>query len=345
MKHDYRPRWTDPRVKARTEAVLEWCSDNLHHDWEKPVSAQLLDKVFGPIGNRLGDYLRANLLVRSSMYKPGVSYYKYSLVKGGLEKIAAAASTNYYFVNTSSITNRLDRLKAKFQSELDSLEFEYSTKSNRYWHPIQMVPRAYKNQFWAGKLPYSYDIETCAATLFKQTATKAGLPDIINAHLQNYLDFKTEFRQHVADLAGVDVLVAKKLINGMFNGARLARNSRCSIYKILLDYHSPGEASRRMTALQSDPDLKLLRLSIRYGWKKIGQVLHTEVKTAKQKSVLYYVLERKVLDAMKTELTRQGLKFFTEHDGFRCNAELDLVAMTKAVKRDTGFNIRLKLDM
>ena len=52
-------------------------------------------------------------------------------------------------------------------------------------------------------------------------------------------------------------------------------------------------------------------------------------------------MERRVLDAIKVELEKQGCKYFTEHDGFRTDQPVDLEAVSDGVKAHAGFAIRI----
>lgn len=341
MDHTYRPNWADPRVKTRVERVLAWCTDNLRETSAKPVPKQQLESVFGPIGNRLSDYLRATLLIRSDLYKPGLRYYKYQLRKNSIAKLASRACVNEKFVDTSTPEQTLQRLNDKHKDELSKLAFTYKTKSNRYWHPLQNIKSDLKDRFWSNRLPYSYDIEACAATLFFQTALKCGLNTLISDVLKDYVDNKTEWRSRIAELSGLPAAQNKKLINSLFNGGRLAKNSYCTAFQMLREHHSPGQATHHMDLLQNDRDLSRLRVAIRHGWSRIANKLNMNLNQSQLKSVVYFGLERRVLDAMKAELDSQGLKYFTEHDGFRTDKQVDLPKMYAAVKAATGYDIRL----
>ena len=335
----YRPNWNDPRVKKRVETVLTWVELSLSESADLPVPAQTLDSVFGPIGHKLGDYLRANLLIRSDMYKPGLRFYKYRLKKNSINKILSQQDNNSYFVNTSS---RIKVLQDHFKEELSTLEFKLKEQSNRYWHPALNIKRELKQEFWKPYLPYDYDIEACAPTLLLQLAEKANLNKILAKPIKDYLEDKDRFRQHVSELTGLSKQQSKRILNSLFNGARLAKNSFCSTYRMMQDeFDSPIEAKKAMESLQNDIQIKLLRNSIKSLWRRIESKLRVQMNTSKDKWSLYFYLERTVLDAMMSELIKEGIKFFPEHDGFRTNRPINVEQMQEAVLNKTGFTIRL----
>jgi hypothetical protein len=41
-------------------------------------------------------------------------------------------------------------------------------------------------------------------------------------------------------------------------------------------------------------------------------------------------------------LTSRGIKFFTEHDGFRTSHEIDVDALLQEIQTKTGFKMKLK---
>jgi hypothetical protein len=343
----YTPNFNDPRVKSRIETALTWCDLNVSSR-PKQIKKEKLEEAFGPIGNKLGDYLRDLLIIRSGSYSiEAKKAYQYALKPGGIEmlkqRIEAAGGDMPHYANATSPTTRIEKIQKLYLDELNSLDFKYELKSDRYWHPLQNLKRDMKPLLWNKLLPYNYDIEACAPTLLKQTAEKCGLLKILAGPIEDYLNDKGGYRERVAQLTGLDLDSSKRLINSFFNGARLAKNQNCMAYQKLLSKHSPRQANEAMERLQEDQQIKMLRLSIKNAWKRIESKSDLDLSTARKKWGLYFALERRVLDAMKDELERQGVKYFTEHDGFRANRIVDSSRVVNAVQEKTGFRIKLEL--
>jgi hypothetical protein len=337
-----RPNFRDKRVRARVEKVLALVSDELSEGYARPLPKQTLEEFFGPVGNRVGDYLRANLLVREDKYIPGKQFFKYRLKKGGCDRVMGhAAASNCSIVNTSDPRLVAERKGEKHSGELETLTFNYKDKSKRLWHPLQNIKKSAKPAFWVKHgLPYDYDIEACAPTLLLQTADKAGMLQLLQGPIQDYLDDRDKYRRKVMDLTGLPIDDSKNLVTSLFNGARLTANSYSAAFRHMTDSGmSPGQAAAAMKRLQEDKDIRALRIAIRNAWRRLRMKLNREFRTGRQKWHLYFILERKVLDAIKAELERQGRKYFTEHDGFRTDASVDVAALIDHVKATTGYEL------
>lgn len=340
---DYSPNFKDPRVIKRIQAALEFAADNLSEDLDLPIPKSKLEQAFGPVGNKLGDWLRANLLIRSSQYIPGVQFYKYRLRKDSLSKVAAKVTSvaPILFVNTSSDEAIVARRKKQFTDQINTFTFEYELKSDRYWHPLQNLKRSQKEIFWRDLLPYNYDINAAAPTLLIQTAKRAGLLNLLAGPIDDYVANRSQWRQHVSNLTNLSLDDAKRLLNSLFNGARLSKTTHCAAYRTLLEHMSAAEANSAMERLQHDKQLRLLRLSIKHAWQALSKRLNTSLKTSKNKWSLYFKLERRVLDAMVLYLNQTGNEHFTEHDGFRSRSPVDVSSMQTFVKNQTGYEIEI----
>ena len=63
--------------------------------------------------------------------------------------------------------------------------------------------------------------------------------------------------------------------------------------------------------------------------------------SSKQKAGLYFQLERKVLDSVKTYMDETNNQYFLEHDGFVCKNSIDLDEISEWIYNDTQFVIQL----
>jgi hypothetical protein len=335
----YKPNFQDPRALKRLQTVLTWANQTLSERLPTQVHNSVLNEVFGPSGNKLSKYLRANLLIQSGTYKPGVSSFKYTL---NAERAAAHSS----MVNTSSEpVDELTRLKNKYAGELANFEFKYSRKADRDWHGLQNVPTTRKNgytgplkhEFWhAAGLRFDNDFQACAPTILSQLATMAGLPNILQDPIFKYLDDRQGFRSHVQAITGLGPREAKQLINSLFNGAKLSRSPYCAAYRML------GHDYLTMTNLMNDPQVAALRAGIGNVWRKLGLALRTDFKTGSAKWKLYFVCERRVMNVVTEYLTKRRIKFFTEHDGFRTSERVDASELEAEIEAKTKFKMTIE---
>lgn len=359
---DYEPNINDQRVKKRINAVLDWAAPFVigKHGSVLPLHLSArgftnsfgqkvpgLNDIFGPKGHALGDFLRAKLLVQvSRSYTPGEHSMSYRISRDGYEELATA------YGDTSL---PLDRIVAKHADELKTLTFQYKDQSNRLWHPLQNLPRAQKTVFWQEHgLPFDYDVVACAPSILFSLARKDGVPPILLETLQEYLDDRQGFRQHVAALTGLSHEDAKRLVNSLFNGAKLGANPYWSSFK-LVDFNDEV-----MARLKADEQVTRLRRNIAVIWKRLelSKRLETpptldrvldgveqpdwKLKSSRDKWSVYFQHERAVLDAIKTHLLMSGVRHFTEHDGFRTDREVDLAALEAHVQKTTGIDLKIE---
>jgi hypothetical protein len=321
----YRPNLKDPRVQKRLVNVLAWCDLHLSPTSPEPIHHDEMRAVFGTATNDLTKWLRANLLIQHGVYVPGIKSYGYLLNESGADKLRAMSQQHMVTTSASS--------QVETYPELATLSFTYSLKSDRYWHRLQNIKRERKADFWRPYLPFNYDIDAAAPTLLLQMALNFGLPAILGRGVQDYLSNKAAYRGHVAELTGCSLNNAKRIINSLFNGAKLGENERWSIFNAL---KADREAMRRLIA---DQKIRSLRASIKQVWRGIGQ--RFEVKSSTAKWGVYFRAERRVLEVIRDELVQAGVPHFTEHDGFRAGREIDVEAMQQVVKSKTGFEIKL----
>lgn len=334
----YKPNYSDKRTARRVISVLDWCNSNLSETIPTQVHHDTLTAVFGPSGNKLSKFLRTNLLVQVGEYKPGVSSFKYLLNAVKAEQCSSMVNTSSGAGTVQLVQDDLQRLRMKFASELQSGQFKYTRSSERDWHPLQNIPNkgGAKQRFWADQYPHNYDFVACAPTILSQLAARTGMPDIVQGALLDYLKAPQGFREHVSQVTGLPMKQAKQLVNSLFNGARLSRSTKCAAYQLMgFDYEA-------MTRLQEDEQVTHMRNAIRRVWKWLEQRLGREFKKAGAKWSLYFACERKIMDVVSDFLTSRGIKFFTEHDGFRTSHEIDVDALLQEIQTKTGFKMKLK---
>jgi hypothetical protein len=175
--------------------------------------------------------------------------------------------------------------------------------------------------------------------------------DLWLPNMQAYLKDRTRCRNELAQRADITQDIAKELINALFAGARLGLIEDSAIYQLL-----QGDIAR-IHYLKQDPFVSGLRDEIKIMWDyikpvmpkttittKTGQVKQLGI-SSKQKWNLYFALEMRVLTAITDYLTETNNKFFTEHDGWSCENQVDEISLIDFVRTKTGFDIELDLEI
>lgn len=365
----YSPNLNDPRTQKRVKKAIAFTNAFLSDIKPRGWSTRYIDKYFGHQGNDLSKWLRAKLLIcTNDRYAKDSGICKeYIKNTTGIDNLVASlkASNSYPSViqverpTISVIQLTKDFIKDEFRDELKSKKFTYEDKSNRLWHDLQRVKREYKKEIFSEYgLKFQYDIECCAPTLIHQYSQR--IPEIINNGkwiqgpmdlylfaLRKYLNDRKQVRQQLATEAEITYEQAKTIINALLMGAQLGHNKDSDIYKIL-----NGDVAR-IEFLKQNQYIKELRDDIKTCWDYIKPTLSKRVITTKagkqrvlpisnkQKSVVYFDLERRILNASRDYLDRTNNKYFLEHDGFVCSNDLDSEDLSKWVYYNTGFIIKL----
>jgi hypothetical protein len=361
LTNRYEPNWTDPRVLPKVRKVLAWCDLMLSETNPSPVHFTMIIKIFGSSANKLGGYLKANLLIQSGVYTKKVKSFDYQLNKTGYDKIKAkvngVAAYNdehkYQAANAPQAVAYNDEhfFFDKHVQELKTLTFDYNLKSDRYWHAFQNIKRTKKYDFWKSHgLPHNYDIEACAPTILLGLATNLGMNHLLGQPINDYLNDKNALRSHLVRTLDLDPQDAKRLINSLFNGALLSASPYCAAYRLL--------GKQKMATIKADPQVRALRIAIHAMWERIkgregknyqviaGQTIQRknrrqELRRSRGKWSLYFSHERQILEIIKNELSKKGVKYFTEHDGFRTDREIDTAALEVLISSATTLNIKI----
>jgi hypothetical protein len=370
----YTPNFADPRVKKRIKRAMGFAIACFSDVKERTWSTRYIDKYFGISSNSLSRYLRDTLLTCTDQHYSSLNHVskKYKLNTTGVNNLQSMLTEP----TTTSVlqVKGIEWAKEEFKQELSTRVFKYTNKSNRNWHPLQRVRRDIKRSvFRDSNLKYQYDIQCCAPRLLLQYSQQIpelldpkelvgpqnkkrpkwcqGPMDLWLPNIQSYLADRTEIRNELATRADITPELAKEIINALFAGAGIALNENTDIYQLL-----QGDIAR-IHYLKQDPFVSGLRDEIKIMWDYINPLLQkrtyvtktgqvkTSPKTSKQKWQLYFELEMKVLTAITEYLTGTNNKFFTEHDGWSCENQVDEIALIDFVRTKTGFDIKLDLEI
>lgn len=348
----YEPNYNDPRVRKRIKKALGFVGSCFKETAPRAWSSRYIDKQLGNQKENLSKYLRSNLLicVNDRYNKDTGQCKKYIKNKTGYNLIRSSLNNTSRYYSVSEVTLIKDWIKDEHKNELTTLDFKYEDKSNRLWNPLQRVRKSYKKEILRDVgLKYQYDIQSCAPTLIHQYSQKMQEPmDLYLFALCEYLKDRKSVRNQIAQDTEVSPDVIKVIINALLTGAQLGNNKKSDIYKLL-----NGDTAR-IEYLKQHPYICQLRADIKTCWDYIKptlvrkSIVNKNNKTqllpisSKQKSNVYFQLERKILDAVIEFMTNTGdIKYFLEHDGWSCNKKLDDELLTKWIKDKTGYDIQL----
>lgn len=352
----YKTNLDDPRVRRKITAVLDWALPKMNLDEPFECHKKTLTKLFGnQTSNELGKMLRAKLLrEQSSSYRPKIGDVKgycktYRISESGFNRVSAMLFGVMSVPDSESKKRNFSIAYAqqKYANELAGrMPFHYEEKSYRLHHELQRFRREVKDQIFEGW--HDYDISTAMPTIFwnlhRNTAAKfdwatqafreemAVLPA-----MEHYIQNKAECRAKLAEELGIDIDLAKQLINGLFLGMKLVPHHTCAAFKLM------GFHPKRLSQFASNPFVVALVRDIRKFWVWTARRINFDRKQAKQepikKSLLYFYYEKLVLDLVRAYLEERGCTYFLEHDGFRVKESVDLVELSSVVKERIGFEL------
>jgi hypothetical protein len=336
----YKPNWNDPRNQKRLASVLEWCADQLHFDDGFYCNSATITKVFGPSGNSFAKYLRDKLLVQYGKYVPGTHPYTYKIDLGGYESLIPHLNRGQTPMQFTA-----DHYREKYAAQLSGSEpIEYIEKADRLWHPLINLKRDIKAAVFKGYLDFDYDISAAAPTILFQLMSQL-LPDedmkLAYPAIYHYTQHKQEVRDAVAADTGIEPLLVKKLITGVFNGIHLSPHYTCNAYAWLnydTDLLNTFKEQEHIKGLIADVKKLWPRLTIFYNLRR---AFYNEVKPVdkKKKYSIYFREERRIMDCVRRYLDAQRVYYLLEHDGFRANREIDLLELVQYIKEQTGYEI------
>ena len=248
-------------------------------------------------------------------------------------------------------------VQAEHGTELTQGEFEYDDISSRLWHPLQRLKREYRPRVLAGAgLAHQYDIVCAAPTLLHQHSWR--IPQVVDDRgrwqqgpmdlwlhtLRDYIPNRQQLRADLARRAEVSIQVAKQIITALFCGAHISRHPTSAINQML-----SGDRAR-IEFLKQDPWLTALREDIAVLWDYLGRTIPRRYVTdtgrklpisPRQKWMLYFELERRVLDSVRAYMKQNNIKSFLEHDGWTCDREINPAELQQWIEESTGFCVEL----
>jgi hypothetical protein len=321
----YTPKLSDPRVIKRLTTAIEWIEQFVNN---KPswLSTREIDKHFGQGQLPLSKWLRSKLLIEADPH----FNWKTGKCKRYVRNYDGWSELKRLLNGTPSVRTITPRQHA----QLDSAQFEYMEKSNRYFNPLQNLPKRVKRTtFKQAGFNYNYDIVCAAPRLLSQYARKCGMTKATPL-LDAYVNDAASMRIQIANETGLTPKEVKLVINAVLQGAPITHRYNSSI---LLEL---GNRHLLITNLQTNSSIIKLRSEISYLWKAIKS--HRDIKerlNVRIKSSIYRELEQEVLKSIERYLKKTNNHYFKEHDGWMCKMIIDDIELRSYVRSMTGYSI------
>jgi hypothetical protein len=357
----YQLNTKDPRVLKKIKHVLGYSCGVFSEHTEQQKSRQALENQFGNLNHPLSKYLFNTLLICTDTYYNELTKTskKYILNINGVSKLRSILKNNIDVAFDSHEIKLLppdptDRqfdelvvnafILREYKDELETLNFNYEDKSNRYWHSLQNIRSEYRHKALSQHgLKYNYDICACAPTLLMQHAQQQN--GVCFIEIEKFLKDRTAYRQHIADECNIELREAKIIINSLFCGAKLGLNNRFALSKVL-----DHDAERILCAKEITSDL---RIDIKDMWDEITPTMPRKRNEdgrlipiqSKNKWGRYFDLERQVVSSVREYLKTTDNKYFLEHDGWVCEKEINQEELIAYVKSNTKFDISIDFNI
>lgn len=328
--------------------TLDWAFWHVKTDRATEFHSRELGAVFR--NTRISSWLRANLLRQVGTYAVGEHAYSYLLREDRWDKLSGYvngltwAETNALLrpeVTSNIVRDGVEELvrpdypSSSFlpRTHLEkglSTDFEYRDWNHRLWNGLQNINADDKPLYWKGIFPWDFDISNSAPTTLFQLATMFNGSRMLLEPVKHYLDFREEYLRFVMQSCRVSRKVAKKFFTSVFNGAVLSTSYRQSTLGTL------GGNVAGVERLKESVGIRSLLSSIKY------MNLHLQRAFGEDPWLVYFRYERANLDIMRAHLDSIGARYFLEHDGFRCDRQVDSEFLVAEIERQTGLRYAMK---
>ena len=325
----YEPNFTDPRIRDRCLRVLEFIDLWLPAGQTRPIAKTQFLKWFGNCDRQgPGKWLRDHLLICQDSY--------YNMQTGRCKRWSQNTSAVGLLKQQLGLTEKIIKVTAEEQQQLDSGDIEYIEKSNRSYHRLQNLPKRQRRTLLSkNKMQYEYDIDACALTLLLQLARQLGLTKPV-ALLDLIIEDKQSVRQAISEELNLPMAVVKQIMASLLNGGKISSWHTNHIFA-LVNYNS-----EMIKQLQNSLLLQEYRKEVTEVWKAIRPSLNLSKGvrlSPKKKCEIYNQQERAVTDQIKRYLKKRSVRSFFIHDGWTCDRAIDTNDLTAHVRRTTGYNI------
>jgi predicted transcriptional regulator len=342
----YQPNFNDPKVRRRTQQVIEWIEKYVGAE-TLSLSKQVLEQPQAFGSSQLGRYLRGALLIKTCpAFQPGVFSQQYRVNIDYLNRLR-----KHVGLEPSSLKhNNIDRRFEQQADEIATGNFEYNLSGNRWHNGLQHVPRELKQEYWVARgYTYDYDADTCAPTLLLQRAKKLKPAMKSLSYIEYFIANKKEVRNNLSIAYNLSLAQVKQIINALFQGGILNSYKDNKILGYLNNNtYKMRQLKQDQFLLELINDIKsmwaVLRSDITTGYEYRGDVRRSKRITGKHKSDYYKQLEYEVMGVVWKSLKKKNIKFFREHDGFRTTEFVVPNELEQLILGETGYHVTFKWD-
>ena len=338
----YTPNWNDPRVRRRIKHAIGFASASLTVDKGRQWTTRELDKHLGRTCESLGAYLRDRLLLcTDDIYWFGTHGSKckeYRLNPNGYaelcEHIDLGDKTSVWLTHTAQ--RGVEWFEKQYAQELESGNWQYTSTSNRLWNPAQSYPNTIRKTAFANQgYVWEYDIVSAAPTLITELARNSGLGKKIPV-IEAYLADPNKYRDQIALEIGVAPRVVKQIILMKFAGARMGPMG--SIINKL------PKGTLHYERLKHNQLFQDICKEIPYLWTAIRKHQELPRLTSRDKWFMFFEQEAQVMKVVRKQLNKTGMKYFLEHDGFRCTHYINENSLRLCVRKCLGINVVFEVE-
>jgi hypothetical protein len=380
----YAPNYKDPRIIARFKHAISYVLTHVDRHIARSLYTRDIDLHFGSSANDTAQYLRKILLIVVCDFysKDAHICKKYVRNQQGLRFIHGIVDKRHSFswddykleeMRNPNLVELGDAILDSIRSIDDNLlqkvtdkvltrrtyadvlhrVFVYTDLSDRLWNSLQFVRRDVKKVILANAgFVYQYDVQCSAPTLLLQHARKLGYTGDAE-FIEFYLENRTDVRIDLAAIANVSVAKIKTFINATFCGAKIGLDARLSLANLFeLD-------ANVINTLKDDVFVQALKKQVSLMWKFLADngavIRHIQMQddgefemsriTSADRWALYFMLERKVLDAVRKYLEQTNNIYFLEHDGWSTINLVNVVELTEFIYHETGMRVKIDLEV
>lgn len=330
----YKPNFNDPRIISKATSAWQLTGINLHPTKPREWYTRHIDTWVGHNSN-LSKWLRSQLLICVDPY--------YNPEKGRSKKYCLNEANWIELGHRLNLLAKVPCATQLFQAKLASADsvhgkeiaqgvFEYEQKSDRLWNPIQNLDNEIRKPLFANYgYVHEYDIRSAAPVIISQYARQGGFTKPTPV-IDQYLQDPNSFRKELANRIGVDSKTAKSLITARFAGA--AFGPRNSLKGIL------GDRWSAYNSLKADILFDQLSQDIVQLWQAVKSQENISGRfVSRAKWNIYFQEELRVMRSVHSYLSKNNIKYFHEHDGWRSTQSVDLHQLRLHVKKQTNYSV------
>lgn len=334
----YTPNFDNRAVKNRIQKCVEFVDSHIRSGETRQISKVLLQKHFGNCSRQPSNWIHNFLLeVADPHYNMNIGKCKiYRKRPGAVSELRKLAGLSDEYVPSPEL-----------QQQIDTGNFEYSEKSDRWYSTAQYITSKRRGRLLANNgYMHSYDIKAAAPAILFQRARQVDR-DFEAADLEYYINNRSQVRQLIAVEAGTSTDTVKDVVNSLLQGSVLTTFSTSKLFqKLNSDY-------QLVQRLKQSATLNSLRCDLRALWKCLRDEFErtycidcngkprAKRLSARDKAAYYRSYENQVARVIQRYLKKHSVRYLWVHDGWQCDKAIDPSELCARVRQQTGFVIEL----